>query len=230
MAAPAAAVSSGSTEYEEEVYLSLDGHRDGLRQCVAGRAECAARHVVRHRAERAARSRGGARVLFDARDPGRRQVNASRREQPQVHPREARRRRHPPARRGGALRVVELRVQTRRRSVCVSTGHRPRGRDRTSATPGGPDGKSSRSGCICRAKSGITTAGARPAATFSCGNSRWPGGCAERRSCSMPAWTRSRFSIARCGSLAGRSSPSPSRSCSSSGGSARQAPAEKRAA
>ena len=148
-------------QYEEEVYLSLDGDGDGLRQRVTGRAQCPARHVVRHRAERAARSRGRARVLFDAGDAGRRADQRVAPEQPQVRPREARGRRHPPARRGGAVRVVDLRIHTRRRSVRLSAGDRARSREGRRATSGGPDGKSSRSGCICRARSGITTAGAR---------------------------------------------------------------------
>ena len=88
------------------------GHGDGLRQRVAGGAERAARHVVRHRPERPARSSGGARLFSTPVTRVRRRGQRVAPQQPPVRPREARRRRHPPARRGGAVRVVDVRVQT----------------------------------------------------------------------------------------------------------------------
>ena len=55
-------------QYEEEMYLSLDGTRDDLRQQLDRGAERAARHLVRYAAERAHRSRRGPAVLHVAGD------------------------------------------------------------------------------------------------------------------------------------------------------------------
>ena len=121
----AAAVGCGSGgslfrqyEYEEDVYLSLDGTATVyVNRSIAG-ARRPARHVVRPRSSARVDRDAVRAVLHDAghaRDGGHRVAP----QRPAIRPRAARRGRHPPAGRGGALRVVRLRPPPDRHAVSV---------------------------------------------------------------------------------------------------------------
>ena len=167
-------------EYEEEVYLSLDGTATVYVNSSLAALERAARHVVRREPDRARRCAGDPRVLRqpdDARDA--RQPVAPQR--PPLRPRAARRRRRAPARRGGAVRVVDVRASARRRLFIYRQTVGGFGRQGRRGPAAGTAGRSSRSGCTCRARSATTTRGPRSAATSSSGSSRSPTGCAASR-------------------------------------------------
>ena len=114
----------------------------------------------------------------------------------------------------------------------VSADDRPWRQARTSATVGWNGRETRRVPAASAEQDPISQqrASRQSAATFSSGSSRSPIGCAARRLCSMPAWIRNPFSIARCGCLAGRSSRSRSPFVVVIWWVRRQAPAEKRAA
>ena len=189
-------------------------HGDGVRQQLAGGAERAARHVVRP--DRARRHGRRPRVLLERQHPcDARQPVAP--QQPPLRARAARRRRHPAARRGGAVRVVDVPVPTRT-ATSSSTSRRSGG---AAGKDVGNVGWTGRELVAFRLHlpSKITYHTTRQRR----GNILvWEQPLADRLRgvplTSMRGWRRSRFSIARSGCSARRSSPSPSCSRSLSGG------------
>ena len=160
------------------MYLSLDGSGHGLREQLGGGAERAARHVVRHRPERARSiaTRSARYFTTPVTRVTARSAPSRRNNRRFVHVRARRRRR---ARGSARRRRSRGRPIGSRRTATLFVYQQtvgPRGRRRAGApdAQAGTGGRSSRSGCTCRARSCITTPARRicSAATSWRGNSR----------------------------------------------------------